>query len=104
MSLLSNRRKREGVVGRAIEGGLGVIDDVDGDAAHHLAETVSYTHLDGSYGIDQGLMFSFPVVSDGQGGYHIVQGLKWTEFAKGKVALTQDELREERAVVSDLLR
>jgi malate dehydrogenase len=59
---------------------------------------------DGSYGIDQGLMFSFPVVSDGQGGYHIVQGLKWTEFAKGKVALTQDELREERAVVSDLLR
>ena len=59
---------------------------------------------DGSYGIDKGLMFSFPVVSDGQGGYHIVQGLKWTEFAKGKVALTQDELREERAVVSDLLR
>ena len=59
---------------------------------------------DGSYGIDQGLMFSFPVVSDGQGGYHIVQDLKWTEFAKGKVALTQDELREERAVVSDLLR
>ena len=59
---------------------------------------------DGSYGIDKGLMFSFPVVSDGQGGYHIVQGLKWTEFAKGKVALTQDELREERDVVSDLLR
>ena len=59
---------------------------------------------DGSYGIDQGLMFSVPVVSDGQGGYHIVQDLKWTEFAKGKVALTQDELREERAVVSDLLR
>ena len=59
---------------------------------------------DGSYGIDEGLMFSFPVVSDGQGGYHIVQGLKWTEFAKEKVALTQDELREERAVVSDLLR
>ena len=59
---------------------------------------------DGSYGIDEGLMFSFPVVSDGQGGYHIVQGLKWTDFAKGKVALTQDELREERAVVSDLLR
>lgn len=59
---------------------------------------------DGSYGIDKGLMFSFPVVSDGQGGYHIVQDLKWTEFAKGKITLTQDELREERAVVADLLR
>ena len=59
---------------------------------------------DGSYGIDKGLMFSFPVVSDGQGGYHIVQDLKWTEFAKGKIAITQDELREERAVVADLLR
>ena len=59
---------------------------------------------DGSYGIDKGLMFSFPVVSDGQGGYHIVQDLKWSDFAKGKVAVTQDELREERAVVADLLR
>ena len=59
---------------------------------------------DGSYGIDEGLMFSFPVVSDGQGAYHIVQGLPWTDFARQKVALTQDELREERAVVADLLR
>ena len=55
-------------------------------------------------GIDPGLMFSFPVVSDGEGGYEIVQGLSWSDFAKGKIAVTQDELREERAVVSDLLR
>jgi malate dehydrogenase len=59
---------------------------------------------DGSYGIDEGLMFSFPVVSDGEGGWEIVQGLKWSDFAKDKIAVTQDELREERAVVADLLR
>ena len=59
---------------------------------------------DGSYGIDPGLMFSFPVVSDGEGGYEIVQGLKLSDFAKQKIAVTQDELREERAVVADLLR
>jgi len=59
---------------------------------------------DGSYGIDEGLMFSFPVMSDGQGGYRIVQGLEWSDFAREKIALTLDELREERAVVADLLR
>jgi malate dehydrogenase len=59
---------------------------------------------DGSYGIDEGLMFSFPVTSDGAGGWSIVQGLPWSDFARGKIAVTQDELREERAVVADLLK
>src|SRR5690606_2177354 len=59
---------------------------------------------DGSYGIDEGLMFSFPVVSDGHGGWSIVQGLPWSDFAREKIAITQDELREEKAVIADLLR
>ena len=59
---------------------------------------------DGSYGIDEGLMFSFPVVSDGNGNWSIVQGLPWSDFARDKVAITQDELREEKAVIADLLR
>src|SRR5690606_16252004 len=59
---------------------------------------------DGSYGIDEGLMFSFPIVSDGKGGWSIVQGLSWSEFAKEKIAITQDELREEKAVIADLLK
>ena len=59
---------------------------------------------DGSYGIDEGLMFSFPLVSDGQGGWSIVQGLSLSDFAKGKIAVTQDELREEKAVIADLLK
>jgi malate dehydrogenase len=58
---------------------------------------------DGSYGIDEGLLFSFPCVSDGTGSYHIVQGLPWSDFAREKIALTLDELREEKAVIVDLL-
>lgn len=59
---------------------------------------------DGSYGIEEGLVFSFPVTSDGQGNCEIVQGLSLSDFAKGKVALTESELKEERDVVADLLK
>lgn len=58
---------------------------------------------DGSYGIEEGLIFSFPIVSNGQGAYSIVQGLSLSDFAKEKIALTQQELLDERAVVADLL-
>jgi malate dehydrogenase len=59
---------------------------------------------DGSYGVDEGLMSSFPLVSDGQGGYQIVQGLTMSDWARAKFEATIDELRQERAVVEDLLR
>jgi len=49
-------------------------------------------------------MFSFPIVSDGADGWSIVQGLPWSDFAREKIALTQDELREEKAVIADLLK
>lgn len=58
---------------------------------------------DGSYGIDEGLIFSFPVQSDGQGGWSIVQGLSWSDFAKAKIQATLEELREERDVVANML-
>ncbi|MFQ5650890.1 MAG: malate dehydrogenase [bacterium] len=58
---------------------------------------------DGSYDIDEGLIFSFPVTSDGQGNVEIVQGLPWSDFAREKIRLTTEELRKERAVVEDLL-
>lgn len=58
---------------------------------------------DGSYGIDKNLLFSFPIRSDGKGGYEIVQDLPWNDFAKEKIDATHNELREERAVVQDLL-
>lgn len=58
---------------------------------------------DGSYGIDVGLIFSFPLVSDGQGGYSIVQGLTWSDFGQEKVMITHEELRNEKSVILDLL-
>jgi malate dehydrogenase len=59
---------------------------------------------DGSYGIEEGLIFSFPVTSDGAGGYSIVQGLTWSDFAREKIAITENELKEEKSVVIDLLK
>lgn len=58
---------------------------------------------DGSYGIDEGLVFSMPITSDGQGNYTIVQGLAWSDFAQEKIQLTLAELREEKSVIEDLL-
>ena len=57
---------------------------------------------DGSYGIDEGLITSFPVRSDGQN-REIVQGLEISEFSQGKIDATINELREEREMVKDLL-
>ena len=58
---------------------------------------------DGSYGIDEGLVFSFPLTSDGQGAYQIVQGLDWSDFAAAKIQATLQELRDEKGVIEDLL-
>ena len=60
-------------------------------------------YSDGSYGIDEGLMFSFPMRSDGQGRLEIVQGLELSDFARAKIKATEDELKEECAVIADLL-
>lgn len=59
---------------------------------------------DGSYGVEEGLIFSFPIVSDGQGGYSIVKNLSMSDWGKEKFAITLQELREEKAVVADLLK
>jgi len=53
---------------------------------------------DGSYGIPQGLIFSFPVTIDPTTkDWKIVQGLELDDFAKQKIAVTTKELEEERA-------
>jgi malate dehydrogenase len=57
---------------------------------------------DGSYGISEGVVFSYPVRC-ARGDYQIVQGLTIDDFARGKLAATDAELREERAGVADLL-
>ncbi len=57
---------------------------------------------DGSYGITEGLIFSFPCTTN-NGEYEIVQGIELNDFAKEKIKETEDELLSEREVVKDLL-
>ena len=57
---------------------------------------------DGSYGIEPGIIYSFPCVCE-NGDYRIVQGLDVDEFSRGRMDATDQELREERAAVEDLL-
>lgn len=59
-------------------------------------------HSDGSYGIEKGLIYSFPVTCE-KGQYSIVQGLEINEFSRGLMQATEKELREERDAVADLL-
>jgi malate dehydrogenase len=59
-------------------------------------------HSDGSYGIEKGLITSFPIRSDGQK-LEVVQGLNINDFSRGKIDATINELKEERAMVSELL-
>ena len=57
---------------------------------------------DGSYGIAEGLVYSYPVTCSG-GGYEIVQGLDINDFSQARMDTTRAELEEERDAVSDLL-
>ena len=57
---------------------------------------------DGSYGIDPGLIFSFPIRSNGQK-VEIVQGLDVNDFSRAQITTTLNELKEERALVAELL-
>ena len=58
---------------------------------------------DGSYGVPEGLISSFPVRSDGQGGWEIVQGIELNDFLKERIEKSAAELETERELVSDLL-
>ena len=57
---------------------------------------------DGSYGIESGLMFSYPIRSDGAK-WQIVQGVSLADFSKSKIAATETELKEEKVLVAELL-
>ena len=56
---------------------------------------------DGSYGVPEGLISSFPVTCSG-GTYSIVQGLDIDEFSRGRIDASVAELGEERDAVRDL--
>ena len=59
-------------------------------------------YSDGSYGIEKGLIYSFPCVCK-NGDWEIVQGLSINDFSRGKMQATETELKEERDAVKELL-
>lgn len=58
---------------------------------------------DGSYGIEKGIIFSFPIRTVSDGKWEIVQGLPVDAFSQEKIDATLKELKEERDAVKDLL-
>ncbi len=81
----------------AIETVQSIVEPTKGDDWHSVAVC-----SDGSYGVEEGLMCSFPMRSDGEK-VEIVQGVELSEFSQSKVDATVEELRQEREMVADLL-
>ncbi len=63
---------------------------------------VSSTVARNPYGIDEEVMFSFPIKSDGEN-WQVVEGLELNDFSQGKVKASYDELLEEKEAVKNLL-
>jgi malate dehydrogenase len=57
---------------------------------------------EGSYGIEKGLLTSFPIKTVGDK-WEIVQDVPLTDFSQEKIAASIDELKEEKALVAELL-
>ena len=57
---------------------------------------------DGSYGVEQGLFSSFPIRGDGMK-LEIIPDLPISSFSRAKIDATVNELKEEKAMVADLL-
>jgi len=71
-----------------------------GSAAGDSVSMAVYS--DGSYGIEKGLIYSFPVTCR-NGDWQIVQGRPVNDFSRDKMRATEAELREERDAVAHLL-
>jgi malate dehydrogenase len=74
-----------------------VINPTEGDNWHSLALC-----SDGSYGIEPGLICSFPTRSDGKK-VEIVQGVPVDDFSRAKIDASVAELQEEKSLVAELI-
>jgi len=71
---------------------------------HDTAQGESYSVArcsQGKYGVDEGLIFSFPCRTEG-GVSKVIEGITLNDFGKQKFKLTLDELRQERDAVKEL--
>jgi malate dehydrogenase len=80
----------------AIDSVYNLTHDTPGDEWFSVAK-VSH----GEYGIDEGLIFSFPTRTD-NGKVHVIEGVTHNEFSQQKIQATLDELRGERDAVKEL--
>jgi malate dehydrogenase len=71
--------------------------DTPGDDWHSVAVC-----SDGSYGVAEGLISSFPIRARGDK-WEIVQGLEINEFSRSKIDASVKELQEEQSLVGELL-
>jgi len=59
---------------------------------------------DGSYDLPEGIICGMPLMTTPEGKVEIVRDIVLSDFAKGKIKISTDELIDERAAVEDLLR
>jgi len=57
---------------------------------------------DGSYGVEEGIVYSFPVRCHG-GSYEIVRDLELSGFSRERMQVTEAELKSEREAIENLL-
>ena len=76
-----------------------VYDWVNGTAAGDWTSAAIMS--DGSYGVPEGLISSFPVTSTG-GRWEVVQGLEVSDFSRARIDASVAELVEERDAVREL--
>jgi malate dehydrogenase len=57
----------------------------------------------GEYGVPKGMVFGYPVTTDGNGGYKVIEGLTFDAFGQTAFQKTLTELQEERDAVKELL-
>jgi len=57
----------------------------------------------GAYGFDPNVWAGMPVRTTAPGAYEVIEGYAMDEFAKSKIAATNKELTDERAMVADML-
>jgi malate dehydrogenase len=57
----------------------------------------------GEYDADAGLIFGFPIRTLAGGGYEIAKWVPISDYSRGKIDFSREELREEKAMVAELL-
>ncbi|MFL6583044.1 MAG: malate dehydrogenase [Chthoniobacterales bacterium] len=82
----------------AIDTVRSIVEDTTRDDWHSVGVC-----SDGSYGVEEGLICSFPVRARG-GKWEIAQGVPINDFSRQKIDASVNELKEERTLVKELLR